>query len=132
MDAALVVIAANQPCPQPQTAEHVAAAEIMNLKAPRVITLQTKADLVNRDQAFENQKQIREFARATCLEKSPLIPVSCTPNSQFNIDVLLEYLVETIPIPRRDFSLPPLADVIRSFDVNTPGTPGSKRMSFIT
>lgn len=32
MDAALLLIAANEPCPQPQTSEHLAAVEIMKLK----------------------------------------------------------------------------------------------------
>lgn len=32
MDAALLLIAANEPCPQPQTSEHLAAIEIMKLK----------------------------------------------------------------------------------------------------
>lgn len=32
MDAALLLVAANEPCPQPQTSEHLAAIEIMQLK----------------------------------------------------------------------------------------------------
>ncbi len=32
MDGALLLVAANEPCPQPQTAEHLAAVEIMKLK----------------------------------------------------------------------------------------------------
>jgi translation initiation factor 2 subunit 3 len=31
MDSALLLVAANQPCPQPQTKEHLAAVEIMDL-----------------------------------------------------------------------------------------------------
>lgn len=38
MDAALLLIAANEPCPQPQTSEHLAAIEIMKLK--HIIVLQ--------------------------------------------------------------------------------------------
>ncbi len=41
MDAALLLIAANESCPQPLTAEHMAAIEIMKLK--HVIILQTKS-----------------------------------------------------------------------------------------
>jgi translation initiation factor 2 subunit 3 len=32
MDAALLLVAANEPCPQPQTSEHLAAVEIMKLQ----------------------------------------------------------------------------------------------------
>lgn len=32
MDAALLLIAGNEPCPQPQTSEHLAAVEIMKLQ----------------------------------------------------------------------------------------------------
>ena len=35
MDGALLVIAGNESCPQPQTSEHLAAIEIMKLKYKR-------------------------------------------------------------------------------------------------
>lgn len=38
MDAALLLVAANETCPQPQTSEHLAAIEIMKLK--NIIVLQ--------------------------------------------------------------------------------------------
>ncbi len=40
MDAALLLIAGNEPCPQPQTSEHLAAVEIMRLQ--HIIILQNK------------------------------------------------------------------------------------------
>ena len=40
MDAALLLIAASEPCPQPQTSEHLAAVDIMQLK--HIIILQNK------------------------------------------------------------------------------------------
>jgi len=40
MDAALLLIAGNEPCPQPQTSEHLAAVEIMKLN--NIIILQNK------------------------------------------------------------------------------------------
>eukprot|EP00001_Collodictyon_triciliatum_P071585 12687_1 len=46
MDSALLVIAANENCPQPQTSEHLAAIEIMKMK--NLIILQNKVDLVNK------------------------------------------------------------------------------------
>ena len=40
MDGALLLIAANESCPQPQTSEHLAAVEIMRLK--HIIILQVR------------------------------------------------------------------------------------------
>lgn len=61
MDAALLLVAANEPCPQPQTSEHLAAVEIMKLK--HIIILQNKIDLVKRAAAIEQQQQIQEFVK---------------------------------------------------------------------
>ena len=44
MDGALLLVAGNESCPQPQTSEHLAAVEIMRLK--HIIILQNKIDLV--------------------------------------------------------------------------------------
>ena len=44
MDGALLLIAANESCPQPQTLEHLAAVEIMRLQ--HIIILQNKIDLI--------------------------------------------------------------------------------------
>ena len=41
MDGAMLLIAANEPCPQPQTSEHLAAVEIMRLQ--HIIILQVRA-----------------------------------------------------------------------------------------
>lgn len=45
MDAALLLIAGNEPCPQPQTKEHLAAVEIMRLK--HIIVLQVRTTRMN-------------------------------------------------------------------------------------
>eukprot|EP01118_Nematostelium_gracile_P010459 TRINITY_DN3601_c0_g1_i2.p1 TRINITY_DN3601_c0_g1~~TRINITY_DN3601_c0_g1_i2.p1 ORF type:complete len:429 (+),score=105.05 TRINITY_DN3601_c0_g1_i2:116-1402(+) len=119
MDSSLLIVAANQPVPQPQTAEHLAAAQILELK--NTLIVQTKLDLVKPEQAKENHEDIRKFVCETIAEKAPVIPVCSTPNSRFNLDVLLQYLVEAIPIPERDFESPPMMKVIRSFNINKPG-----------
>lgn len=48
MDAALLLIAGNESCPQPQTSEHLAAIEIMKLK--HILILQNKIDLIKEAQ----------------------------------------------------------------------------------
>jgi len=61
MDAALLLIAGNESCPQPQTSEHLAAIEIMKLK--HIIILQNKIDLVKESQAREQYDQIQKFVQ---------------------------------------------------------------------
>jgi selenocysteine-specific translation elongation factor len=61
MDAALLLVAGNESCPQPQTSEHLAAVEIMKLK--HIIILQNKIDLVKEPQALEQHKQILKFIK---------------------------------------------------------------------
>jgi translation initiation factor 2 subunit 3 len=117
MDAALLLIAANESCPQPQTSEHLAAVDIMQLE--HIIIVQNKIDLVSRDVAMNQMEDIRAFVRGTKAESSPIIPVSA--QLKYNIDVLAEFLVKRIPVPRRNFTTPPRMIVIRSFDVNKPG-----------
>ncbi|KAB5590099.1 Eukaryotic translation initiation factor 2 eIF2-gamma-II [Ceratobasidium theobromae] len=100
MDAALLLIAGNETCPQPQTSEHLAAVEIMKLK--HIIILQNKVDLIR-----------------TIAENSPILPISA--QLKYNIDAVNEYILRTIPTPVRDFTSSPKLIVIRSFDVNKPG-----------
>lgn len=117
MDAALLLVAGNESCPQPQTSEHLAAIEIMKLK--HILILQNKIDLVKPEQAAEQHKQILKFTHKTCAEKSPIIPISA--QMKYNIDVVCEFLCTKIPVPVRDFTSSPRLIVIRSFDVNKPG-----------
>lgn len=65
MDAALLLIAANESCPQPQTSEHLAAIEIMRLQ--HILILQNKIDLVKETVALEQQKTIVEFVKGWLL-----------------------------------------------------------------
>jgi len=117
MDAALLLIAGNESCPQPQTSEHLAAIDIMKLK--HIIILQNKIDLVKESLGAEQYKQIINFIRGTIAEGAPIVPISA--QHKYNIDAVLEYIVKKIPIPVRDFMSPPRLIVIRSFDVNKPG-----------
>lgn len=117
MDAALLLIAGNEPCPQPQTSEHLAAIEIMRLK--NIIILQNKVDLVKEKQAEEQYIQIKNFVTGTVADQAPIIPISAV--LKYNIDVVCEYIARYLPVPVRNFTSPPRLIVIRSFDVNKPG-----------
>ncbi|KAJ1976688.1 eukaryotic translation initiation factor 2 subunit gamma [Dimargaris cristalligena] len=117
MDAALLLIAANESCPQPQTSEHLAAVEIMQLE--HIIILQNKVDLIKESAALEHHTSIKQFVEGTIASKAPIVPISA--QLKYNIDAVNEYIVKNIPIPVRDFSSDPRLIVIRSFDVNKPG-----------
>lgn len=122
MDGALLVIAADEPCPQPQTREHLAAAEIVGVK--NIVIVQNKIDIVDEKRAHENYQEIKNFVKGTIAEDAPIIPVSA--QRKVNIDVLMQAMEEFIPTPKRDEAKPPLMYVVRSFDVNKPGTPIEK------
>ncbi len=63
MDAALLLVAGNESCPQPQTSEHLAAIEIMKLK--HILILQNKIDLVKEAAALDQYQQILAFVKGT-------------------------------------------------------------------
>jgi translation initiation factor 2 subunit 3 len=117
MDAAILLIAGNETCPQPQTSEHLAAIEIMKLK--HILILQNKIDLIKESAATEHHQSILNFVKGTVADGAPIIPISA--QLKYNIDAINEYIVKKIPIPVRDFSSDPRLIVIRSFDVNKPG-----------
>ena len=117
MDAALLLIAGNEPCPQPQTSEHLAAVEIMKLQ--HIIILQNKIDLVKEAAALQQHEDIKAFVKGTVADSSPIVPISA--QLRYNIDVAAEYITNYIPVPVRDFTSDPKMIVIRSFDVNKPG-----------
>merc|ERR1719326_2543401 len=118
MDAALLLIAGNETCPQPQTSEHLAAIEIMKLQ--HIIILQNKVDLMREEAAATHYESIRKFIRGTVADDSPIIPISA--QLKFNIDAINEMLCTKIPVPMRNFQDDPHLIVIRSFDVNKPGS----------
>eukprot|EP01001_Neometanema_parovale_P005715 NODE_2128_length_1505_cov_78.013748_g2025_i0.p1 GENE.NODE_2128_length_1505_cov_78.013748_g2025_i0~~NODE_2128_length_1505_cov_78.013748_g2025_i0.p1 ORF type:complete len:378 (+),score=89.97 NODE_2128_length_1505_cov_78.013748_g2025_i0:91-1224(+) len=117
MDAALLLIAGNETCPQPQTSEHLAAVEIMKLR--HIIILQNKIDLVTEANALTQHDDIKRFTKGTFADSSPVVPISA--QRKYNIDVVCEYLCSHVPVPTRKFTCPPRLIVIRSFDVNKPG-----------
>ncbi len=119
MDGAVLLIAASEPCPQPQTKEHLMALGIVGIKD--LVIAQNKIDLVTREEAFKHYLQIKEFIKGTIAENAPIVPISA--QQSVNIDVLIQKIEETIPTPDRPADVAPLMYIARSFDVNKPGTP---------
>ena len=118
MDGAILVIAANEKCPQPQTREHLKALEVAGIK--NVVVVQNKIDLVTKDEALKNYEEIKNFLKGTIIEDAPIIPISA--QQKLNIDVLIEAIEEKIPTPKRDAKKDPFMLIARSFDINRPGT----------
>ena len=118
MDGALLVIAANERCPQPQTYEHLMALDIVGVH--NIVIVQNKVDVVTPERARDNYREIKEFVKGTFAENAPIIPVSAL--HKVNIDAVAMAIEKFIPTPKRDPSKPPLMFIVRSFDVNKPGT----------
>ena len=117
MDGAILVIAANEKCPQPQTKEHLMALNIVGIK--NIVIAQNKIELVSKEKAIENYNQIKNFIKGTVAENAPIIPVSA--QHRVNIDYLIKSVEDVIKTPKRDSSKPPIMFVARSFDTSRPG-----------
>jgi translation initiation factor 2 subunit 3 len=118
IDGALLLVAANEFCPQPQTREHLMALEMSGIK--NVIVVQNKIDLVDKDRVMKNYSQIKEFLKGTSYENAPIVPISA--QHDVNLDLLIKNIEEVIKTPKRDESKEPAMFIARSFDINKPGT----------
>ncbi|MBR69053.1 MAG: translation initiation factor IF-2 subunit gamma [Euryarchaeota archaeon] len=122
MDGAMLMVAANETCPQPQTREHLMALEIAGIE--NIVIVQNKIDLVTKERAMESHKEIKAFLKGTIAEHAPIIPVSA--HHDVNLDVLIEAIEATIPTPDRSKDKRSIMHVARSFDINRPGTRPAK------
>ena len=120
VDAAILVVAANEGI-KPQTKEHLVALEAKNIK--KIIIAQNKIDLVSKEKAIENHKEIKKLIEGTIAENSPIIPISAQQG--INLDKILEELCE-IKIDKPKNNEEPVFFIARSFDINKPGTPIKK------
>ena len=73
MDGALLLIAGNEVCPQPQTAEHLAAVEMAAFKggSGQIAILQNKVDTIDAEAATAQHAAITDFTKGTAAESSP-------------------------------------------------------------
>ncbi len=122
MDGAMLMVAANETCPQPQTREHLMALEIAGIK--NIVIVQNKIDLVTKERAIESYNEIKNFLKGTIVEDAPIIPVSA--HHDVNLDILIQAIEATIPTPDRSQDKRAIMHVARSFDINRPGTRPTK------
>lgn len=118
MDGALLVLSAPEQCPQPQDREHLAAAQIADIS--QLVIVQNKIDVVNRSRILDSFAEIQAFVEDTIAATAPIIPVSA--QRAVNISAVIEAIETQIPTPARDTGKPPNMSILRSFDVNHPGT----------
>ncbi|MBK70754.1 MAG: translation initiation factor IF-2 subunit gamma [Euryarchaeota archaeon] len=118
MDGALLLVSANETCPQAQTREHLAALQIAGIE--NIVVVQNKVDIVSRERAIESYGEIKSFVEGTIAEGAPIVPVSA--HHDVNLDMLIQAIEETIPNPDRSSEDRGLMYVARSFDINRPGS----------
>jgi translation initiation factor 2 subunit 3 len=124
MDGAVLMIAANENCPQPQSKEHLMGLQISGIE--KLVVVQNKIDLVDEETAVQNYGDIQEFLKGTVAEKAPIIPLSAQQG--VNLDVLIDAVERYIPTPDHDLEAPPRMSIARSFDCNMPGRGPSELM----
>mgnify|MGYP000226972068 CR=1 FL=1 len=118
MDGALLLAAANEKVPKPQTKEHLLALQTLGIQ--QIVVVQNKVDLLSYEEVLSNYEEITKFVKGTYAAKAPVIPISA--QSGLNIDALIGSIESTIKTPERDVKKETVMHVLRSFDVNKPGT----------
>jgi translation initiation factor 2 subunit 3 len=119
MDGSILVVAANEKVPQPQTREHLLALQVLGIQ--QIVIVQNKVDLTEYEKARDNYEEIKNFVKGSIAEQAPVIPVSA--QHKLNIDALIEAIENAIKTPLRTNNAPAIMHVLRSFDINKPGIP---------
>lgn len=118
VDCAIVVTDVRKNELQPQTLEHLAILEAIEVK--NILVVQNKIDLVDYEQVKSNYEFLREELKDTVACHAPIIPISA--QSGLGLKAVQQYIYEmcrfvTIPVNGPAKSIP----IIRSFDVNREG-----------
>ncbi len=118
IDLAVLVVAADESV-MPQTREHLAILDLLQVK--RGVVALTKTDLVEQEWIDLVAEDLQETLKGTTLEEAPLVPVSAVVGQGLDeLKALLDQLLEETP-PRRDLGRPRLA-VDRVFTMTGFGT----------
>ncbi len=118
LNGAILVVAANEECPQPRTIEHLIALKMHGIK--NLVVAQNKIDLVPKEEALKNYNKLRKFLDDEGYSDAPIIPTSA--HFDTNQDALIYALINKIPTPEFDLNAPLKMQIVRSFDINKPGT----------
>jgi translation initiation factor 2 subunit 3 len=120
-DGAILVADARVKFPQAQDREHLEAALIMGVS--KMVVAQNKIDVIDKKRALASYDEIRSYLEKIGLHDVPIIPVSAQQG--VGVEALLYAMDKYIPTPARELSKPFLMPILRSFNVNLPGTPAT-------
>lgn len=108
----------NKTFPAPQTIQHLSATESNNIV--NVAMILNKVDLISEITTIDKIDELKKFLQNYKCKDNPIIPMSATFG--VNVDVVCEILAN-LSIPERDTNPENLRmNIIRSFNVNLPGT----------
>src|SRR5690606_26668406 len=118
IDAALLVVAADEG-PMPQTAEHLAILDLLQIE--RGLIVLTKTDLVDGEWRDLVVEEIREAVRGTVMDGAPVVPVSAvTGEGLDDLRAAIDALLDAVP-PHNETGRPRLP-IDRVFTVAGFGT----------
>ena len=122
MDACLLVVAANEQCPQNQTREHIDIIQMIG-RCNECLVAQNKVDVVTQEIVMENKNQVDLFMNEYGMNYSSIIPVSAQKN--INVEYILEYIFKYVSefnkTPKQILNTCSTGVVIRTFDITKPG-----------
>ncbi len=128
MDTSIIMIAANESCPQPQTVDHIMAITI-NEKASnnfdKSLVVLNKCDLIKKTDAETRYTEIKDFINGSIIENCNILPTSAQKN--INLNHVTEWMFDYITSKSannidsvKNEQLQAL--IVRTFDINKPGT----------
>jgi translation initiation factor 2 subunit 3 len=110
--------AVNKTFPAPQTIQHLSAVEYNNIQNIGMIL--NKIDLVPEITTIEKVDELKKFLQTYNCKNVPIIPMSAT--FDINVDIVCEMLAH-LKVPQRELESSKLRmNIIRSFNINLPGT----------
>jgi translation initiation factor 2 subunit 3 len=110
--------AVNKTFPAPQTIQHLSAVEYNNIQNIGMIL--NKIDLVSEITTIDKVDELKKFLQNYTCKNVPIIPMSAS--FDINVDVVCEMLAY-LKVPQRELESSKLRmNIIRSFNINLPGT----------
>lgn len=124
MDSVFLLVAANQSVPQPQTYEHLLALQETNPEM-KIVVLQNKLDLLDREESLEHHNQLEKFIDTTTVIKrenvNTVLPISAELG--YNYSAICNYLATSSGLcEEREYDAPARMTIVRSFNINKPST----------
>jgi len=131
MDTCILVVAADEPCPRPQTKEHAAVLQIVGTRSgargfAEGLIVQNKVDLVSEDRIRCSKSEIDDFVQGTMFQHWPIVPASA--QMRLNTDLIAKFIydrAERVATTRADVETNARISkgiVVRTFDINKPGS----------